>query len=230
MADTPVSASRLPRTWVPALFISVIVSAFCAAALYYLLAEHDRSLVAQRNASAIMATEYSARATARTLAWFSESLGGENLASVQQTLEQHAHQANLLTAAVITEDNVVVAASAPEAIGTRLQDSAWLAARRTQTSMIIPGVEKGRPALIIVEPFRRDNRIAGWVRLAVATPPDAASPRSEDDLGRDVALVIGPLLLVMAALLMLTLRGLMRRVRAILAGILLEAREQATTR
>lgn len=228
MADTPVSASRLPRTWVPALLISVIVSAFCAAALYYLLAEHDRSLVAQRNASAMMATEYSARATAQTLAWFSESLGGDNLVSVQQTLEQHAHQANLLTVAVITENNVVVAASTPEAIGARLQDPAWLAARRTLTGVITPGIENGRPALIVVEPFRRDNRIAGWVRLAVATPPDAAAPRSDNDLGRDVALVIGPLLLLMAALLMLTMRGLMSRVRAILSGVLLEAREQAT--
>ncbi len=230
MADAPVSASRLPRTWVPALLISVIVSAFCAAALYYLLAEHDRSLVAQRNASAMMATEYSARATARTLAWFSESLGEDNLASVQQTLAQHAHQANLLTAAVITENNVVVAASTPETIGARLQDPAWLAARRTLTGVIAPGIENGRPALIVVEPFRRDNRIAGWVRLAVATPPDAAAPRSEHDLGRDVALVIGPLLLLMAVLLMLTMRGLMARVRAILAGVLLEARAQAHTR
>ena len=225
MADA--SASRLPRTWLPALLISIIVSAFCAAALYVLLAQHDRSLVAQRNASAVMAVEYSARATARTLAWFSESMGSENFASIQQTLEQHTQQANLLSAAVILEDNLVVAASNPAAIGTTLQDAAWLAARRTQTGVITPGIEQGRPAFIVVEPFRRDNRVAGWIRLAVATPPEAAAPRSEDDLGRDVALVITPLLLLMATLLMLTMRGLMSRVRSLLAGILLEAREQA---
>ncbi len=227
MADARVSASRLPRTWLPALLISVIVSAFCACALYYLLAQHDRSLVTQRNASAVMAVEFSARATARTLAWFSESLGTENLASVQQTLEQHAQQANLLAAAVITEENVIVAASNPAAIGTQLQDPAWLAARRMQASVITPGVENGKPAMIVVEPFRRDNRIAGWIRLAVATPPIAATPRSEDDLGLDVALVIVPLLLVMATLMMVTMRGLMSRVRALLASILMEAREQA---
>ncbi|MCE7978596.1 MAG: hypothetical protein DYH03_16010 [Nitrospira sp. NTP1] len=225
MADA--SASRLPRTWLPALLISIIVSAFCAAALYVLLAQHDRVLVAQRNASATMAAEYSARATARTLAWFSESLGGENFASVQQTLEQHAQQANLLTAAIITEDNVVVASSNPAAIGTTLQDAAWLAARRTQSGVLAPGIEKGRPAFIVVEPFRRDNRVAGWIRLAVATPPEAAAPRAEDDLGRDVALVITPLLLLMATLLMLTMRGLMSRVRSLLAGIVLDAMEQA---
>ena len=225
MADA--SASRLPRTWLPALLISIIVSAFCAAALYVLLAQHDRVLVAQRNAPATMAAEYSARATARTLAWFSESLGGENFASVQQTLEQHAQQANLLTAAIITEDNVVVASSNPAAIGTTLQDAAWLAARRTQSGVLAPGIEKGRPAFIVVEPFRRDNRVAGWIRLAVATPPEAAAPRAEDDLGRDVALVITPLLLLMATLLMLTMRGLMSRVRSLLAGIVLDAMEQA---
>lgn len=225
MADA--SASRLPRTWFPALLISIIVSAFCAAALYVLLAQHDRSLVAQRNASAVLAAEYSARATARTMAWFTESMAGENFAAIQQTLEQHAQQANLLSAAVIMEDNVVVASSNPAAIGTALRDAAWMAARRTQTGVITPGIEKGRAAFIVVEPFRRDNRVAGWIRLAVATVPEAAAPRSEDDLGRDVALVIAPLLLLMATLLMLTMRGLMSRVRTLLAGILLEARAQA---
>ena len=109
-------ASRLPRTWLPAVFISVIVSACCAAALYVLLAQHDRSLVSQRNAAAIMAAEQSARAMARTVAWFSESLPGESLGTVQQTLEQHARQANLLDAAVITTDNMIVAASVQEEI------------------------------------------------------------------------------------------------------------------
>ncbi len=226
MADAPVPVSRLPRTWLPALLISVIVCACCAAALYTLLAQQDRSLVAQRNTAAIMAAEHSARTLARALAWFSESLGVEHLALVQQTLEQHAQQADLLDAAVITEDNMVVAASQPAAIGTQLQDSAWLNVRRSQNSSITPGLHKGRPVLVVVEPFRRDNRIAGWIRLTVVTPPDVAAPRSENDIGRDVALVIGPLLLLMATLLTLTMRGLMSRVRALLAGILLESREQ----
>lgn len=228
MADAP--ASRLPRTWLPALLISSIVSACCAAALYVLLGEHDRSLVAQRNALAVMAVEHSARATARTLAWLSESMGDENFASIQQTLEQHAQQANLLSAAVIRDDNMVVASSNPAAIGTALQDAAWLAARRTQAGVITPGIEQGRPAFIVVEPFRRDNRVVGWIRLAVATPPAAAAPRSDDDLGRDVALLIAPLLLLMVTLLMLTMRGLMSRVRSLLAGILHDALEQAPHR
>lgn len=224
MADA--SASRLPRTWLPALLISMILSAVCAAALYVLLAQHDRSLVAQRNASAVMAAESSARATARTLAWFSESMGGENFASIQQTLEQHARQPNLLSVSVVMADNVVVAATDPAAIGSRLQDAAWQAAGRAQTGVVMPGIEKGRPALIVVEPFRLDNRLAGWIRLAVAAPPEAAAPRSDEDLGRDVALVIVPLLLLMAILMMLTMRGLMSRVRSLLAGILEEARTQ----
>ncbi len=219
-------ASRLPRTWLPAVFISVIVSACCATALYVLLAQHDRSLVAQRNAAAIVAAEQSARAVARTMAWFSESLPGESLATVQQTLEHHARQANLLDAAVITPDNMIVAASNPASIGTPLQDAAWPAARNSQNSSITHGVDKGRPVLIVIEPFRQDNRIAGWIRLVVATPPDAAVLRSEHDLGRDVALVVGPLLLVLVVLLTLTMRGLMSRVRALLAGILMEAWEQ----
>ncbi len=226
MADASLSASRLPRTWLPAVLISLLVSGSCASALYVLLGEHDRSLVTQRNASAVVATERSTHATTRTLAWFIESLGGDSLASIQQTLEQHAQQANLLSSAIITEDNVIVASGTPDAIGRQLQDSAWLNARKSQSSVITSGMEKGRPALIVVEPIRRDNRIAGWVRLAVATPPDVAAPRSEDDLALDVALVAVPLLLTMVTLLMLTMGGLMSRVRKLLSRIVLEAREQ----
>ncbi|MDR4472947.1 MAG: hypothetical protein MRJ92_10005 [Nitrospira sp.] len=63
MADAPASTSRLPRTWIPALLISLLVSGFCAAALYLMLAEHDRALVAQRNATAVVTTERSTHAT-----------------------------------------------------------------------------------------------------------------------------------------------------------------------
>ncbi len=226
MADASVSPSRLPRTWLPALVISLLVSGFCAAALYLVLADHDRSLVTHRNTSTVLTTERSTHAMARTLAWFIESLGGESLAAIQQTLEQHAQQANLLSSAVITEDNVVVAAGHPAEVGTQLHDPAWLNARKSQNSVITPGIEKGRPALIVVEPIRRDNRIAGWVRLAVASPPDAAMARSEDDLALDVALVIVPLWLIMFILLMLTMGGLMSRVRTMLTRIVIEAREQ----
>ncbi|MBS0172070.1 MAG: hypothetical protein JSR62_17125 [Nitrospira sp.] len=226
MADAAVSTERLPRTWLPALLISVLVSGGCAAALYLVLVNHDRSLVAHRNASTILTAERSTHAMARTLAWLIESSGGDSLASIQQTLEQHAQQANLLSSAIITEDNLVVAAGHPAAVGTQLHDPAWLNARKNQNSVITSGIEKGRAALIVIEPIRRDNRIAGWVRLAVATPPDAAAPRAEEDVALDVALAIVPLWLVMLTLLMVTMGGLMSRVRTLLTGLVLEAREQ----
>ncbi|MBK9113836.1 MAG: hypothetical protein IPM88_19845 [Nitrospira sp.] len=93
-------ASRLPRTWLPAVFISVIVSACCAAALLCCSwLKHDRSLVSQRNAAAVMAAEQRT-AMARTVAWFSESLPGES--GHRPATQQHARQANLLDAAIIS--------------------------------------------------------------------------------------------------------------------------------
>ncbi len=226
MAHAPLRTSRLPRTWLPAILISVIISACCAAGLYVLLAQQDRSLVTQRNVAMVMATEQSARAMARTVAWFGESLVGDNLATMQRTLEQHAKQANWLDAAVITEDNTVVATSNLATLGTQLHDPAWLAARKNQSGSVTAGMDKGRPVMIVIEPFRQQNRIAGWIRLVIALPPDSATLRSENDLGRDVALVIGPLLLMMILLLSLTMRGLMRRVRALLLDILMDAKGQ----
>ena len=223
MTHVPVTASRLPRTWLPAVLISVVVSVLCAAALYYILAQHDRALVKQRNAAAMAAAEQRARATAQTLARFSESLVPDQLAAVQQVLEGALRQSDLLDAAVMTENDVVLAASNPDSIGKRPQDPAWTTARRKAGGSATLGMEKGTPALIIAEPFRQAGRASGWIRLAVATPSDAAALRSEKDLGRDVAIAVGPLLLLMATLLILTLRGIMSQVRSMLVGILLEA-------
>ena len=223
MAHVPVNASGLPHTWLPAMLISCVVSILCAAALYYVLAQHDRSLVTQRNGAALMAVEQSGRATARTFAWFSGSLLSEHLATVQQALEEQAAPADLLDAAVITEDNLVVAARNPAAIGRRLQDPGWLAARKSQGGSVAPSLEQGRQALIVIEPLRQEERIIGWIRLVFATPPDVATVRSNKDLARDVALAVVPLFLLMTTLLILILRGIMSQVRSLIGRILLEA-------
>jgi hypothetical protein len=226
MAHASVTASRLPRTWLPAVLISFTFSVLCATALYYLLAQHDRSLVAQRNAAAVMAAGQSAQAMARTFAWFSESLISENLVMLQQAIAQHAQQAGLVDAAVITEDNAIVAAKNPAVIGNRLQDPEWLVARASRGGSIVRGHEQGWNTLIVVEPLRQQDHIVGWVRLVVATPLNAAVLRSPDDLARDVALAIVPLFMLMTTLLALTLRGIMSQVRSIIGRILLEARDQ----
>lgn len=226
MAHASVTASRLPRTWLPAVLISFTFSILCATALYYLLAQHDRSLVAQRNEAAVMAAGQSAQAMARTFAWFSESLISENLVMLQQVLAQHAQQAGLVDAAVVTEDNVIVAAKNLAAIGNRLQDPEWLIARASRGGSIVRGLEQGWHTLIVVEPLRRQDHIVGWVRLVAATPLNAATLRSSEDLARDVALAIVPLFMLMTTLLALTMRSLMSQVRSIIGRILLEAMDQ----
>ncbi|MBI4001288.1 MAG: hypothetical protein HY348_05850 [Nitrospira defluvii] len=226
MAHAPVNTSGLPHTWLPAMLISCVISLLCAGALYFILAQHDRALVAQRNAAAIATVNQSGRAMARTFAWFGESLLSEHLATVQQALEEQAPQSDLLDAAVIAEDNVIVAARNPAALGRRLQDPEWLAARRSQGGSIAPGLEQGRHALIVVEPLRQQKRIIGWIRLVLATPQDVSTVRSNEDLARDVALAVVPLFFLMTTLLILTLRGIMSQVRSRIGRILLEALDE----
>ncbi len=227
MVHAPAHASALPRTWLPAVLISGIVSILCATALYVLLAQQDRSLVAQRNAAAVTAVESSGRAMARTFAWFSESLLGEHLANVQQALEGEPAPSGLVEAAVISDNNLIVAARDPVSIGRQLQDPGWLAARQTPAGSVSSGLERGRQVLIVVEPLRQQDHIIGWVRLVFAVPQDSATVRSIEDLARDVALVAVPLFLLLATLLILVLRGLMSQVRSLLGNILLEAMGEA---
>jgi hypothetical protein len=199
----------------------------CAMALYYVLAQHDRSLVAQRNAAAVMAAGQSAQAMARTLAWFSESLISENLVMLQQVLADHVQQAGLVDAVVVTEDNVIVAAKNPATIGSRLQDTQWLTARASQGGSIVRGLEQGWQTLIVVEPLRREDHTVGWVRLVAATPLNAATLRPPGDLVRDVAIAIAPLFMLMTALLAITMRGILSQVRSRIGSILLEAMDHS---
>ncbi|MGZ8421875.1 MAG: hypothetical protein ACXW34_03200 [Nitrospira sp.] len=230
MAHGFVNTSGLPHTWLPAMLISCVVSLLCAGALYFILAQHDRSLVAQRNAAAIATVDQSGRAMARTFAWFSESLLNEHLATIQQALEGQAPPTDLLDAAVITEENLIVAARNPATIGRQLQDPGWLAARKSQAGSVSFGLEKGRQALIVVEPLRQQERIIGWIRLVFAAPPDVATVRSNEDLARDVALAVVPLFILLATLLILTLRGIMSQVRSLIGRILLEAMDEPQER
>lgn len=226
MAHVSVTASRLPRTWLPAVLFSLVFSLLCAAALYSLLAEQDRSLVAQRHAAAVTAVGQNVRAIARTLSWFSESLARENFAAFQQAIAGHAGQAGLLDAAVVTEENVIVAAANPAAIGRRLQDPAWMAARGNPSGTVTPALEQGRQVLVVVEPLRRQDQVMGWIRLVVAAPQNTVAPRSSEDLVRDVAMAIVPMFLLLTTLLILTLQGIMRQVRSVIRRILLEAMDQ----
>ena len=225
MGHASVNTSGLPRTWLPAMLISCVVSLLCAGALYFILAQHDRSLVAHRNAASIAAVDQSGRAMARTFAWFSESLLNEHLATVQQALEGQAPPTDILDAAVITEENLIVAARNPASIGRPLQDPGWPAARKNQTGSVSFGLEKGRQALIVIEPLRQQDRIIGWIRLVFPAPQEVAM-RSNEDLARDVALAVVPLFVLLATLLILTLRGIMSQVRSLIGGILLEAMDE----
>ena len=227
MASASVNASGLPHPWLPALVISSVVSLLCGTGLYFLLAQQDRSLVAQRNAAAMHSVESSGRALAHAFAWFSESLINEHLANVQQVLEGPALPIDLLDAAVITEDNLVVAARNPAAIGRQIQDPAWLAARKSQTGSLTPALEQGRQVLILVEPLRQQARIIGWVRLVLAAPRDVAAVRSNEDLIRDVGVVIVPLFILTAGLVMLLLRGIMSQIRSRIGRILLDAMDDS---
>ena len=65
------------------------------------------------------------------------------------------------------------------------------------------GLEKGRQALIVVEPLRQQDRIIGWIRLVFPAPQDVATVRSNEDLARDVALAVVPLFILLATLLIL---------------------------
>ena len=134
---------------------------------------------------------------------------------------------DLLDAAVITEDNLVVAARNPAAIGRQIQDPAWLAARKSQTGSLTPALEQGRQVLILVEPLRQQARIIGWVRLVLAAPRDVAAVRSNEDLIRDVGVVIVPLFILTAGLVMLLLRGIMSQIRSRIGRILLDAMDDS---
>ena len=226
MAHTSANASGLPRTWLPAMLISLAISLLCATALYVLLAQQDRSLAAQRNTAALAAIESSGRAMARTFASFSESLLGEHLANVQQALEGQALPSDLLDAAVITEENLIVASRNPTAIGRPFQDAGWAAARKTRTGSVSAGVERGRHVLIVTEPLRQQERIIGWVRLVIAAPLEVAQVRSKAELAQDVALVTVPLFVLTGVLLIFTLRGIMSQVRSLIGRILLEAMDE----
>ena len=223
MAHKPANASRLPRIWLPAMVVSFVTSLLCATALYLLLVQHDRSLTAESNAAALGAAESSGRAVARTFASFSESLLGEHLANIQQTLEGQAQPSDLLDAAVITDDNFIVAARNPAAIGRQFQDASWPAARKNQAGSVSAALERGRRVLIVIEPLHRQERIIGWVRLIFVAPPDVSATRSNQDLLRDVALAILPLFVLTATLLILFLRGIMSRIRSLIGRILLDA-------
>ena len=222
-----VNASGLPQPWIPALAVGLVVSLLCGTALYFLLAQQDQSLVAQRNAAAAQAAESSGRALARAFAWFSESLFSEHIVNVQQVLEGPALPIDLLDAAVINEDNLIVAARNPVGIGRQLQDPAWLAARKTLTGSVTPALDQGRQVLVIVEPLRQQERIIGWVRLILAMPREVAAARSSEDLMRDVAVAMVPLFILTVTLVILFLRGIMSQIRSRIGRILMDAMDDS---
>ncbi|MFO0768688.1 MAG: hypothetical protein U0231_18345 [Nitrospiraceae bacterium] len=218
-------ASKFPQTFLPALLISVALSVLCSGALYYLLARQDLAIVTTHNEALDRAADEKARAVTRTFAWFTEMLLGENLTDVQRAIDIHLREVGVLDAAVIAENNVIVAAKSPDAVGRRLQDSAWMSARTTQSEVVSRGIEVGRPAVVVVEPLRDRDHVVAWVRVVYALPQDYATVRSADDLAAQVAIYTLPLLLLSTLLLVLAMRGMLSQVRMAIAKVIMEAFE-----
>ena len=81
---------------------------------------------------------------------------------------------------------------------SRAQESGRIGLLRNRT---------GRQVLIVIEPLHQQERIIGWIRLVFSVPQDVATARSNGDLARVVTLAVAPLFLLMATLLIFTLRN-----------------------
>ncbi|MEB2337643.1 MAG: hypothetical protein OZ918_03360 [Nitrospirales bacterium] len=222
MGHGSATPSRLPLAWMPALALGLVLTLPCAAALYLLLAQHDRALVQERNAAAVTATGQSARAIAQTLAWMGEALLQDNVAALQETLVRHARQAGLLEAAVIGTDNVIIAADNPAAVGEPVRDATRPAVTNAAGG-VASSLHQGRPAFTIVVPIRQNGHVVAWVNVVAAAPLSSAAHRTPEDLGRDVMLVIAPLFFVTTMLAAVTIRSVINKTRRLLRRILLDA-------
>ena len=221
-ATTP---PRLPHTFMPALLVSLALSVVCAGGLYYVLAQHDRVRVAAQNAAMDRAAEEQARAVARTFAWFTERLLEENPAEVQRAIDVQLRHTGILDAAVIGDNNVILAAKASDTVGQRLRDSSWLTARQTRGEVTAKGLAFGRPAVTIVEPLRDHDRSPAWLRLVFSLPQEHEPLRTAENLAFEVSLYVVPYFLLVTAMLSLTLRGILSQVRLLIARVVNQAFE-----
>ena len=181
MAHVSVNTSGLPRTWLPAILISGVVSLLCAGALYFILAQQDRLLVAQRNAAAIE------QWTKADGLWCKHSPRSVNRcwANISPTCSKRSRDRPCLPICLTPPSSPKTTSLWRPA--TRLRGSANNCGTRNGWPRAIPGLDlsrsesrRGQPALIVIEPLRQQEHIIGWVRFLFAAPQEVArATRSE---------------------------------------------------
>ncbi len=126
-------------------------------------------LIAQQNQALRQAAEERARAVARTFAAVGSAAVLDNLYRLQESLQLYVQDDSLLEIDIVDNDSLVVAAKQPGRIGTVLDDPGWLKARKSKREVVLESsLDKGQPALVIIEPLFDRDELTAWVRMVVS--------------------------------------------------------------
>lgn len=160
-------ATRMRYAWTHNFGLRLGVSV--SLVLFLVMGAGTAVLVVQQHHVLRQAAEERARAVARTFAAVGSAAVLDNLFRLQESLQLYMQDDSLLDIDIVDNDSLVVAAKQPGRIGTVLDDSGWLEAKKSRREAILETfLEDGRPTLIIVEPLFDRNEVTAWVRMVVS--------------------------------------------------------------
>ncbi|MBH0199077.1 MAG: response regulator [Nitrospira sp.] len=139
-----------------------------------------------------------ALAISRTFAMMGAAAVLDNLFRIQEALTRYADDPDIISIDIFDPDEMVVASTNPQRIGTRLSNSDHTHTITVMHEVIEHGpMTDSIPSLIVIEPLRNQEDIAAWVRIQFSL---VSTNRQFSDMARGVVL-IAPILVVVGILI-----------------------------
>jgi hypothetical protein len=207
-----------------AVAMSLAITVVFGGMLYYTLKRYEIAQVRGAEQIEQAGREQQAVIASRLFAHAGSTVIRTDPAKLQVLLSDGLPARNLLDAAVVNQDDVIIAAADRTRVGQQMKDQKLASQRTAKREVVSSAVDAaGRQTLTVLEPLLDNEGVVAWAWLKFGWPVEGGSLRSPAERMVECARLMAPVFLLILVSIYLGMRsatrGIRKQLQALVASI-----------